>query len=248
MLCSAIFKRAKSQMTKKTRTTIPQANKVRAELQKEIGSTCPFCDSQDVGHFEIHHIDNDPSNNDALNLILLCPTCHSKITKGDIAPIEVKERKIGLLMNLKKESNKEHVINIEKINNAVIGDNNNVTIKQAKKTVIKYPEGCIGFDQHKANYISNLIKRYNEYKADEVGKDRINYAQFASHLKKQFKIGPTRTIYNVPIGRFEELVTYIQSRINGTRLAKRLGREHKNYSTFDEYLVQTGGTKKINEQ
>jgi hypothetical protein len=230
-------------MTKKTRTAIPQANKIRAELQKEVGSTCPFCDSQEVGHFEIHHIDDNPSNNDILNLILICPTCHSKITKGDIAPIDVKERKIKLLMNPKKENNKGHSISIGKINSAVIGDNNKVTIKQTKKTMVRYPEGCVGFDQHKANYVSNLIKRYNEFKADEVGKDRVNYAQFASHLKKQFKIGPSRTIYNVPIERFEELVAYIQKRIDGTRLAKRLGRGHKNYSTFDEYLVQTGGTR-----
>ena len=234
-------------MTKKTRTTIPQANKVRAELQKEVGSTCPFCDSQDVGHFEIHHIDDNPANNDILNLILLCPTCHSKVTKGDIAPIDVKERKIKLLMSQKKENKAGHSINIGKINSAVIGDNNKVTIKQTKKTVNKYPEGCVGFDQHKANYISKLIERYNEFKADEVGKERINYAQFASHLKKQFKIGPSRTIYNVPIERFDELATYIQTRIDGTRLARRLGRGHKNYSTFDEYLVQTGVEKKIGE-
>jgi hypothetical protein len=231
---------------KKTRKSIPKENKVRAELQKEIGSVCPFCDNEDVGHFEVHHIDENPANNEILNLILLCPTCHSKITKGDIAPIDVKEKKIELLMK-PKESNKVRSININKINNAIIGDNNRVTIKQTKKTVEKYPEGCIGHEQQKANYVSNLIKRYNEYKENEVGKERMNYAQFASHLKKQFKIGPTRTIYNVPTERFEELVNYIQGRIERTTLAKKLGRGHKNYSTFDEYLIQTSGVKKIGE-
>lgn len=51
-------------MTKKIRTRIPKENKLRAELQKEIGSTCPFFNSEDVGHFEIHHIDENPSNNE----------------------------------------------------------------------------------------------------------------------------------------------------------------------------------------
>lgn len=82
-------------MTKKTRTSIPKENKVRAELQKEVGSNCPFCPSEDVGHFHVHHIDEDPSNNDVFNLILICPTCHSKITKGDIAPIDVKEKRLN---------------------------------------------------------------------------------------------------------------------------------------------------------
>ncbi|WP_430408558.1 HNH endonuclease [Kordia sp.] len=80
-------------MSKKIRKSIPQKNKVRAELQKEISSACPFCDSQDVGHFEIHHIDENPSNNLIENLLLLCPTCHSKVTKGDIITSQVKEAK-----------------------------------------------------------------------------------------------------------------------------------------------------------
>lgn len=69
----------------KRRKKIPKENKVRAELQKEINSKCPFCNNEDVGHFEIHHINNDPSINEIENLILVCPTCHSKITKGDIS-------------------------------------------------------------------------------------------------------------------------------------------------------------------
>ncbi|MFM9909208.1 MAG: HNH endonuclease [Chitinophagaceae bacterium] len=74
---------------KKIRKPIPQEKKVRAFLQKEINSQCPFCPSEDVGYFEIHHIDEDPSNNEINNLLLLCPTCHSKITKGDISINEV---------------------------------------------------------------------------------------------------------------------------------------------------------------
>ena len=36
---------------------------LRAVLQKEIGSRCPFCPSEDVGHFEVHHLDNNRNNN-----------------------------------------------------------------------------------------------------------------------------------------------------------------------------------------
>lgn len=89
--------------TIKTRIKIPQINKIRAELQKEIQSVCPFCDNTDVGHFEIHHIDEDPSNNEIANLILLCPLCHSKITKVDITQLDVLKKKISAIQGIKKD-------------------------------------------------------------------------------------------------------------------------------------------------
>jgi hypothetical protein len=123
-----------------------------------------------------------------------------------------------------------------KVENAIVGDNNKITIKQTKKTVKeKYPPDCIGYDTIKANYIGHLINRYNEYKEYEVGKGQVKYAVFAGHLKKQFKIAPTRTLYNLHIDKFDELVDYIHSRIDGTKLAKVKGRGHKNYSTYDEF-------------
>ncbi|MBL1233206.1 MAG: HNH endonuclease [Flavobacteriales bacterium] len=80
--------------TKKNRVKIKQATKVRSILQQEINSTCPFCSNDEVGHFHIHHIDENPENNELSNLFLLCPTCHSKITKDDISRKEVEQTKI----------------------------------------------------------------------------------------------------------------------------------------------------------
>jgi hypothetical protein len=65
------------------RPKISQKSRIRAELQKEIGSRCPICGSEDVGHFEIHHIDGVNSNNIIQNLLLLCQPCHSKFTKDE---------------------------------------------------------------------------------------------------------------------------------------------------------------------
>ncbi len=225
---------------KKTRVRIPKENKVRAELQKEIGSVCPFCDNSEVGHFQIHHIDENPANNDTGNLILLCSICHSKITKGDLVQIEVYKKKIELLKApIISKPKAERTTNFNsKVENAIVGDNNRVTIKQAKSARPKYPEGCIGFDAAKANYVGHLIERYNEYKEYELGKGKVNYAMFNVHLKKQFKIGTTRTIYNVPTEKFEQLVNYIHKRIDSTKLAKIKGKGHKNYSTFKEYTKE----------
>ena len=78
----------------KKRVTISQKNK--KYLQKEINSECPICESQEIGHFEIHHIDENPSNNKFSNLLMLCPICHSKITKKEITEDEVIFIKNGL--------------------------------------------------------------------------------------------------------------------------------------------------------
>tara|TARA_R110002050_G_C8743373_1_gene498303 strand:+ start:63 stop:758 length:696 start_codon:yes stop_codon:yes gene_type:complete len=72
--------------------------KTKALLQKEINSECPFCENKDVDHFQVHHIDENPENNKKENLIMLCPNCHSKITKGDISE--------EIVMNRKKELKK----------------------------------------------------------------------------------------------------------------------------------------------
>jgi len=81
---------------KKSRSKIPQLIKVRSMLQREIESICPFCDSTDVEHFQIHHINENPKINEITNLILVCPTCHSKITKGDISREIVEQIKLKI--------------------------------------------------------------------------------------------------------------------------------------------------------
>lgn len=222
---------------KKTRASIPKINKVRAELQREVGSACPFCDNSEVGHFEIHHIDENPSNNDMGNLLLLCPTCHSKITKGDISQIIVFKKKIELMKIPLSTPPGQRVVNFNgRAENTVVGDNNRISIKQAKKIVKqKYPEGCIGFDSKKADYIAYLIEKYNKYKSYDV-RGKMNYAVFSKQLKNQYKIPPQRTIYNLSIERFNELSDYIQTRIKGTKLMRQKGPAHKSYRTFPEYL------------
>lgn len=79
--------------------------KVRAILQKEIRSECPFCRSDDVAHFEVHHIDSDRSNDELPNLLMLCPTCHSRIEKGDISREQV-ERKKHLLAGVNPKNSR----------------------------------------------------------------------------------------------------------------------------------------------
>jgi len=225
----------------KARRPIPA--RVKALLQQEINSACPFCSSSEVDHFHVHHIDENPANNDFDNLFMMCTTCHSKVTKGDIPEHEVRREKMTL-RNRSPSNITPMPVRLTTfsgtVNNSVVGDNNRVTYKVENKPKNKYPPGCIGYDFLKANYIGYLIGRYNEFKGWEMGKQGMNYAIFNSILKKQFKMGPTRTIYNLPIQRFEELSHFIQHRIDGTKLVrmKTARGDAKFYSSFEEYLTQ----------
>ncbi len=53
------------------RRTIPKA--IREQVLKEYKHRCAICGKD---HPQLHHIDEDPSNNDSLNLIPLRPNCH----------------------------------------------------------------------------------------------------------------------------------------------------------------------------
>lgn len=113
----------------KKRRSVPL--KIRALLQREVASACPFCDSSDVDHFEIHHIDDDPNNNDAANLMMLCPTCHSKITKGDIPSHAVRRKKLLLRNSTPKSATPSSQVNkfYGPIETAIVGDHNAITYK-----------------------------------------------------------------------------------------------------------------------
>jgi hypothetical protein len=229
----------------KSRVRIPE--KLRAALQQEISSTCPVCTNVDVGHFQVHHLDENPSNNAPENLLMLCANCHSKITKGDISPAEVRGIKKTLLNFAKinaarTQSSQPPAIQVGgDISHAVVGSGNVVNIRTARNPKPKYPPGCIGYDSVKANYISYLIGRYHEFKEWEIGKENMRYGWFPSQLKKHFKVGKQRTIYNLPDIKFTELCELIQYRILDTKLARtKGGKTGRFFSSFEEYAQEQG--------
>jgi TonB family protein len=65
------------------------SNVVKLRLLKEVAFKCPFCINDDIEHFQIHHINGNIEDNAFSNLLSVCPTCHSKITKGDIAQAHI---------------------------------------------------------------------------------------------------------------------------------------------------------------
>lgn len=62
------------------------ASNYRARALRDYGERCEKCGYDECpAILEAHHIDRDRSNNVIENLMVLCPNCHAKVTKGIIA-------------------------------------------------------------------------------------------------------------------------------------------------------------------
>lgn len=218
----------------KIRTTIPQ--KTKALLQQEINSNCPICNDRNVDHFEIHHIDENPQNNAFENLLMLCPICHSKITKKDLEYDDIKSIKEYLKVKSKllQNENKSNVINITgPIKGSTIANSISAQtiIIKGSKPKIELADGAIGKTPLLKNYIKHLIDRYNEFKEYEVGKGKLNYPAIYAAIKKEFKA----SVFQISDNRFDDVALYLQKRIDNTKLGRMNGGKGiKNYSLFDE--------------
>lgn len=122
------------------------------------------------------------------------------------------------------------------------GDDVKVHFSQTRRPKMEYPAGSIGADLLRRNYIRYLAERYFRYREADASFGRkavrrFSYAVLFKNIESHFK-APT---YFIPIARFDELVDFLQERIESTILGKRnRARGHRNYETFDEFqLAQT---------
>lgn len=104
---------------------------------------------------------------------------------------------------------------------------------------VEYPVGSIGRNLVKRNYIRYLVGRYHRFREADAsfgkGPDRFSYAVIFKNIEREFK-APT---YFVPESRFEELVKYLQQRIDRTVLGKRnRARGISNYASREEFEAE----------
>ena len=78
----------------KTRTQIPK--KIKDAILKEYHHKCAFGHANPPAP-ELHHIDENPSNHDALNILPLCPNCHSSKLNPRILSLFRKYKKWEIL-------------------------------------------------------------------------------------------------------------------------------------------------------
>jgi hypothetical protein len=119
-----------------------------------------------------------------------------------------------------------------------VGDRVNVRVSKGSKRPTSYPEGCIGANLGKRNYVKYLVERYNHYREADARfgrNDRFHYSVLFKNIESKFK-APT---YFIAEARFGELVDFLHYRIDNTILGRVNGKRGiPNYESFDEYVMQ----------
>lgn len=215
--------------------------KMMKAIFAEAGCVCGLCRTGDITILEIHHIESrtNGGNNDAVNLIAVCPNCHERITKGEISTFEVFRAKYGLQGTATQPKSPtgerpSNVINFNRSQNTGVVASQ-LTIKTSNKTVkLNPPDGAIASDLDKRNYLKYLIDRYNEFKKADRNIGEFKYGVIYGAIKNEFKCKWDL----IPIHLFPRVVEYMQKRIDNTILGKVQKKQGKGrYRGYDEFLA-----------
>ena len=212
---------------------------LKTQVFQEALVTCPFCGLQKLGSLQVHHIDENPSNDLPENLIAVCGSCHEQITKGIVSNADVCKTKLMLKCGVhpfqaKVKTTQSVNANVG-INKGIIA--NEVTIKSGAKTTGLILQGTIGTDPAKYNYVEYLVKKLTKW--------RQNGEMFGQKRKGELHDGVTRNILAQQLGgltkdllleRFESVVEHIQGKIDDTVFGlNNLRKGIRNYHDFTEH-------------
>jgi len=226
----------------KKRLTLSKTTEKRAFQQA--ASVCGFCPEHEIASLQIHHIDSDPSNNVLENLLVVCATCHTKITGGVIseADVRTKKREIEWRHGLRTIHPPTAAVNVSITSSNFHGDiaQNLTKIVAPSKPRIAHPPGSLGADLRKKGYVDYLLARYFQYrKADASYGSRRPFSHAEIHRTIQSEFG--HKTFFMPVEFFERLVQFLQSRINRTILGRNNSSKHvPNYHSYEEHLLQQG--------
>lgn len=215
------------------------SRKLEKQVFQEAGNACPFCGEGNVLSLLIHHIKPlaEGGKDELPNLILVCGNCHGKIHGEDISTKEVVEKKRSLQLGAGRQKALPKVVSQQlsvndSINFGVIGNNITIANRNRRPVKISPPPGSIASELFKRNYVKYLIDRYIEFKNEDrtVGKFRpVIYKSIQRTFGSKWDM--------VPCERFDEVVKYVQERIDQTILGKNnRSTGQGNYSTFQEYI------------
>jgi hypothetical protein len=124
------------------------------------------------------------------------------------------------------------------IANVAPGAGSRVTIMGARKPRVNIAvAGTVAEDPVKAGYLDYLIKRYNEFREWEIGKEKMNYVVIRVAYERELKFKVRLT----PLALFQKACQYLQGRIEHTKLGRiRKAQGQKVHSTFEEFVAKAG--------
>jgi len=223
----------------RTRKTISALK--QKQLLQEADSQCPFCQDRDVSTFEFHHIDGDPSNNDLNNLIVVCSSCHTRITKGVPSEADVITKKRELCWTLQTRRNTGQIgVNVNVTASSFRGDiaQTITKISGVRAPRIVHPPCSVGANLAMKGYIDYLIARYFDYrKADRSYGRKTPFSHAVIHRRIEEEFG-AKTFF-LPEGSFDNLVAFLKQHIDNTIQGRRNGsRGIQNYHSFEEHCLK----------
>lgn len=110
----------------------------------------------------------------------------------------------------------------------------------AKSPKFKAPDGSVGSSLAHRNYAKHLIDRYHEFASKQPGRQNFRYPAIYAVLKKEFRAKWDM----IPITRFSDFTTFLQKRIDRTKLGRiNKAKGYPNYSDFEEYQKKYGQNK-----
>jgi 5-methylcytosine-specific restriction endonuclease McrA len=246
LLCATLNNSQGRSATKVKRLTPAKRPKRPARTEKQVwqeaGSRCVFCPERDVSALQVHHIDSNPTNNAFENLILACATCHAKITAGVFSEAEVITRKRELQFRpqdslaASSSANAGNVSVDRTINTGTIA--HTIKFEKSRAPRMHYPQGTIGSDPIRKNYIDYLIKRYFDWrKADASYGSRRPFSHAVIHTNIQKDFG-AKTFF-VLVERFDGLADYLQRKIDNTILGRnKRSKGERRYKSFTDYQAE----------
>ncbi len=109
--------------------------------------------------------------------------------------------------------------------------------KAPKKVAVEFPDGALGKDLNKKNYITYLSKRYGDWKQlqfDREGKgEKFNWP---SHNKSLMNRYHAAGINFINVNHFDDLVSYLSDKIDKTAFGRNnKAKGRRNYSTYEEH-------------
>ena len=182
-----------------------------------------------VAHAQIqaHHADN---------LCLTCVNCHQKIENGAIEMRAVYAAKFDAEKSIAKEDKAPpqvdgNVVSFTGTNFGTVANNVSIHAKSVSQPKAPIP-GSIGNELRLRNYAKYLIDRYHEFKKAEVGKGMVKYPVFYATIKREFGANWD----HIPKSAFDDLVAFLQNRIDKTRLGKTMKAQGKRrYHSLEEH-------------
>lgn len=118
-------------------------------------------------------------------------------------------------------------------NFGIIANQVNIKTSARSRVGISAPDGTIGSHRDERNYVKYLIDRYHEFKRADVGAEGMKYSIIYDAIKNKFG---TKWDY-IPSERFEQLVVFIQKRIDSTIVGKnKKSKGIMRYQTYGGYL------------